>query len=329
MKRDDTLWKGILENVFDDFLRFFFPDADKLFDMEKGFEFLDKELEQLFPTENGESPKFVDKLVKVYTKTGKEQCILVHIEVQGYDDKGFAKRMFTYFYRILDKYGIPITAIAIFTDANLNFRPNVYEYEYLGTKNSFHFNTYKIIDQREELLTNSDNPFAIVVLTVLLALKKKKMDDAGLFELKYSLAKELLQRQFSKNKINNLMVFLQLYVKFADPEYNHKFEQALEVLTENKTTMGIQEMVLERAKKEGLKRGMEEGLEKGMEQGMEQGMERGIKKGLEKGLEEGLEKKGYEVVKNLLESNRFTIEEVANFANVTEEFVLKVKSGLK
>ncbi|TAM96844.1 MAG: hypothetical protein EPN39_12730 [Chitinophagaceae bacterium] len=49
MKRDDTLWKGILENLFDDFLRFFFPDADDLFDMKKGFEFLDKELEQLFP----------------------------------------------------------------------------------------------------------------------------------------------------------------------------------------------------------------------------------------------------------------------------------------
>ncbi len=81
MKRDDTLWKGILENIFDDFLRFFFEDADTIFDFEKGFQFLDKELEQLFPVEESESPKFVDKLVKVFTKAGKEEWMLIHIEV--------------------------------------------------------------------------------------------------------------------------------------------------------------------------------------------------------------------------------------------------------
>jgi hypothetical protein len=38
----DILWKGIIEDLFSDFLRFFYPDADELFDMEKGFDFLDK-----------------------------------------------------------------------------------------------------------------------------------------------------------------------------------------------------------------------------------------------------------------------------------------------
>jgi hypothetical protein len=28
----DTLWKGLLEDIFDDFLRFFFPQADEIFD---------------------------------------------------------------------------------------------------------------------------------------------------------------------------------------------------------------------------------------------------------------------------------------------------------
>ena len=51
MKHNDILWKATLEDLFDDFLRFFYPDADQLFDLEKGFEYLDKELEQLFPPE--------------------------------------------------------------------------------------------------------------------------------------------------------------------------------------------------------------------------------------------------------------------------------------
>ena len=69
MKRDDSLWKAILEDIFDDFLRFFFENADEIFDMNRGFEFLDKELEQLFPIqENDFNPKYVDKLVKVFNK---------------------------------------------------------------------------------------------------------------------------------------------------------------------------------------------------------------------------------------------------------------------
>ncbi len=53
MKRDDRivgpcLWEVIFEDIFVDFLRFFFEDADIIFDMSRGFQFLDKELEQLF-----------------------------------------------------------------------------------------------------------------------------------------------------------------------------------------------------------------------------------------------------------------------------------------
>ncbi|HMP31519.1 MAG TPA: hypothetical protein PKD85_18095, partial [Saprospiraceae bacterium] len=66
MKRDDTLWKAILEDVFDDFLNFFYADAQNIFDFNKSFEFLDKELDDLFPKEESESIKYVDKLVKVY-----------------------------------------------------------------------------------------------------------------------------------------------------------------------------------------------------------------------------------------------------------------------
>jgi hypothetical protein len=49
---------------------------------------------------------------------------------------------------------------------------------------------------------------------------------------------------------------------------------------------------------------------------------------IEKGRREGIEKKGHEVVKNLLIAGKFTIAEIANFANVTEDFVCRVKKDL-
>ena len=289
-------------------MRFFFKDADVLFNMEKGFQFLDKELEQLFPQEDSEAPKFVDKLIKVFTKTGGEEWILCHIEVQGYHDKDFAKRMFTYFYRILDKYDRPVTAIAIFTDANKKFHPKAYEYEYLGTKNVFNFKTYKILEQDEKALAEDDNPFAVVILTVLLALKKNKLNDEILFKLKYSLAKSLLLRKISRKKIDDLLIFLQLYVRFADSEYSVKFEKVIEELTENKRTMGIREMVLERAAKEGT--------------------EKGLKQGIEQGIERGREESKMEFVKNLLATGKFSVTEIANLANASEAMVYEIKSRL-
>lgn len=301
MKKNDSLWKGILENVCDDFLRFFFKDADTLFDLRKGFGFLDKELDQLFPADDGPAPKFVDKLVRVYTRKGKEEWILVHIEIQGYEDRNFAQRLFTYFYRILDKYHRPVTTIVIFSDPNKNYYPTEYTYDFLGTKCHFQFNTYKIIDQDEKDLEKNSNPFAFVIHAVLLAIKGKKMDDESLYKSKYWLAKSLLRRQLPKKKISDLLIFLRQYVKFANKNFNVKFDTAIQTLTENKKTMGIRELVLHQAKQEGVQEGLQKGLEKAQTR----------------------------VVKNLLADGRFTMPEIAGISGVTENFVRKIKRSLK
>jgi hypothetical protein len=66
MNRNDILWserriEGILEDIFPDFLTFFIPNATDLIDFERGFEFLDKELEQIFPPDGDQfKPSHID-----------------------------------------------------------------------------------------------------------------------------------------------------------------------------------------------------------------------------------------------------------------------------
>ena len=43
-RKSDILWKVVIEDVFADLLRFIFPDADEVYNMERGFVFLEKEL---------------------------------------------------------------------------------------------------------------------------------------------------------------------------------------------------------------------------------------------------------------------------------------------
>ncbi len=50
---------------------------------------------------------------------------------------------------------------------------------------------------------------------------------------------------------------------------------------------------------------------------------------LEKGRKEGIEKGKGQVVRNLLGTNKFTLSEIANFADVTEDFVKKIQASLK
>lgn len=47
MVNKDALWKGIIEDLVEDFVHFFFSDAVPQIDFDRGFTFLDKELAQL------------------------------------------------------------------------------------------------------------------------------------------------------------------------------------------------------------------------------------------------------------------------------------------
>jgi hypothetical protein len=71
MKKLDILWKGIIEDLPVHFILFFFPNARNLLALSRGIEFLDKELETLFPLDNPQHPRFVDKLLKVFTLDGQ------------------------------------------------------------------------------------------------------------------------------------------------------------------------------------------------------------------------------------------------------------------
>lgn len=299
MQRDDSLWKAVLEDIFDDFLRFFIPNADDLFDIERGFEFLDKELEQLFPPDEDEfQPRYVDKLVKVYTRNG-EEWILVHVEVQGYTDPDFAQRMFTYYYRILDKYQRPITAFAILTDSNRRFHPTVYERSFIGTQLRYEFNTFKVLDQPDEDLDRTDNPFGAIIQTVKLALQRRKRGIGGeeLLDLKLDLAKRLLAKKIPKGKIRILMDFLRHYVRFQTDTLRTKFDEQLSILTNQRKTMGLEEFLLQRAERQGEKKGSEQAKK--------------------------------QFIQNLLAKTDLSDNQIADLADVDVSMVIKLRSKRK
>ncbi len=240
--RKDILWKGIIEDLFEHFLTYFYPNSPEIFDFSKGFEFLDKELEQItIPARS--KHRFADKLVKVYTKEGEEKWVLIHIEVQGYVDEIFSKRMFTYHYRIYDKYDKTVAAFALFTDDNPKYRPDTFETGLLDTKIFYQYGTFKLSDYKPEDFQKSNNPFAIVLETAWYALKQNKLTDENHFALKLDLARRLHKRGFPKKTFLKMCNFIKHYVSFANTELLPKLVGEIDTITETAKPMGILEAI--------------------------------------------------------------------------------------
>jgi len=195
----DSPWKEALEQALPDFLALFFPEAHAGIDWSRGYRFRDKELQQVVrDAELGR--RYADKLAEVYTLDGAETWVLVHIEIQGQADPGFAERMYVYHYRLFDRYRRDVVSLAVLTDAKGGFRPHGYERERWGCSLRFRFPTVKLLDWRDRTaaLEADRNPFALVALAQLQAMAYRGPGRKG---AKLRLIRFLYARDYSREQI--------------------------------------------------------------------------------------------------------------------------------
>ena len=197
MSDHDSPWKMALDAYFQEFLDLLFPAIHEQVDWSKGYSFLDKELQQI--TSDAESGRrYADKLIQVYAKDGSETWVLVHVEVQGEPEAAFAERMYTYQYRLRDRYGVDVVSLAVLADTREGFRPTTFRYERWGCALTFTFPTAKLIDWevRWAELEASANVFALVVMAQVQARRVK--DGATRKDVKVALIRLLYERGYSR-----------------------------------------------------------------------------------------------------------------------------------
>ena len=230
----DTRWKEIIELLFEDFVDFFMPNLFKEIDFSRKPEFLKQELYKIIAIPENSDKKINDTLVKVYLKNKKTQWILIHIEVQVDHETEFSERMFTYFYRIYDKFKIKeITAIALFVGENAPKNYSQFTNKYFGTEINYKYNSYLVRKQNEKELQKSKNPFAIAVLAALYIIKTKKNLDNRL-KLKVALINFIRKRAEEGNFPKSIIVPLVLFVmnlmrldKKREAQFQHQFYKPL------------------------------------------------------------------------------------------------------
>jgi predicted transposase YdaD len=268
MLTQDKLWKAIFEDFFPNAVAFYFPNLHSAIDWSRGFSLLDKELKQIFP-ESEETHRRVDLLVQVWLLDGSERYLLIHVEVQGYKDPNFPNRMFVYFYRLTDRFSVPVVALALLTDSDKTWTPDRYEYVCEDTQLTYRYKAYKLANYSPGDFDKDPNPWALVMKAALIGLKNS-WDDESLLRVKTNLYRELRARGYTVDQSRGLFQFIKYYVHFAEKEFYDKFENEIEIIDHSKTEpMGIIELVKEHLIEEAKQEGLEKGLEKGMKKGEE------------------------------------------------------------
>ena len=106
----DQRFKEFLHVFLRDFLKLFYPHVEKRLDFHN-IEFLDKEV---FTDLHDGSRREADVVAKLRTGDGKQELVLIHVEIQSRPRRDVNERMFEYYSLLRSRYKIPIFPIVIY-----------------------------------------------------------------------------------------------------------------------------------------------------------------------------------------------------------------------
>jgi Domain of unknown function (DUF4351)/Putative transposase, YhgA-like len=266
----DRLFKELLTTFFVDFLKLFAPDVVAFLDVDS-IEFLDKEI---FTDVTAGERYEADVIVKARFR-GRDTCFLIHVEHQASKQGDFARRMFVYFARLHEKYGLPIVPIALFSyDAPKTPEPSVYEVALPSgeTVVRFAYRTVQLNRLTWRDFLRHENPVAAALMA--------KMDIAveDRPRVKLECLRLLATLKLDPARTRLISGFVDTYLRLSPIEETRFETQLAELVPPEKE--GVMELTTS---------WMERGIEQGLQQGLQQGLMQGLLRGREEGLHQGLE----------------------------------------
>ncbi len=267
----DSPWKEILERYFEAFVAFYFPAVHSQIDWSQPVVFLDKELQRVV-RDSRQKRRIVDKLARVRLKDGREEWVLIHVEVQGASETDFAKRMYVCHYRIFDRYDRRVASLAVLTDTQKKWRPCEFGYDLFGCRIQFEFPIVKLIDFGNDWdsLEKSRNPFAIVTMAHLKTIQTRNNPQARR-HWKFQIVKGMYERGFQRHDVVHLFRAIDwmmdlpagLSIAFDNDLENYERVHTMRYVT------NIERRALAKGREEGREEGRHAGLLEAVGLGLE------------------------------------------------------------
>jgi hypothetical protein len=266
----DNPWKEAIEHYFPEFMAFYFPEAYACFDWSQGYTFLEQELRSVIH-DAALGKRHMDKMAQMKLNNGEERWIYVHVEIQAGHDSDFARRMFTYNYRIFDKYDRPVGSFAVLADDNQQWCPDHFGYEVGGSRHYLEFPVVKLLrysDQIDELLI-SENPFALVTAAHLKT-QATRGNNGNRYQAKFTFMRQLLNKGWTRERILPLLRALDGMLRLPD-DLDRELWQDIIKQSEGDTGMTYISSLERFAIEKGVLQGRQEGWQEGWQEGRQEG----------------------------------------------------------
>ena len=185
--------------------------------------------------------------------------------MQGESEDDFDQRMYTYQYRLRDRYGVDIVSLAVLADTSPSFRPDRYDYARWGCEVHYLFPMSKLIDWEDNWtsLEHSNNVFALVVMAQIKA--KRLKNSAKRKDAKIGIIRLMYERGYTKQQIQELFTIIDWMIQI--PSFlNEEFLSAIYAIEEEKKMPYINT-----AEQVGIEKGRLVGHQEGRKEGRQEG----------------------------------------------------------
>ena len=214
----DAIFKELLTTFFLDFVEAFLPDVAGFIDP-ASIEFVDKEL---LRGVTGRRKRYVDLIVKAKFK-GEDRVFLIHVENQAKVEPGFARRMYRYFSRLMEKFDLPVYPVALLSyDSPRRQEPDRYEIVFPGkTVLQFEFTVIQLNRLSWKDYIKTPNPAAAALMT------KMQIAPEDRIKVAKEITRMMLTLKLDPDKVQIVFGFMENYLKLTGAELQ-QYEQELE-----------------------------------------------------------------------------------------------------
>ena len=265
MTDHDRLFKELLTTFFVEFVSLFFPEMGDYLDPD-GLVFLDKEV--FTDVTEGEKHE-VDIVVRARFRAengvppAPGAFFLVHVENQSSAEPQFGRRLFRYWARLFEKYGLPVYPIVVFSyETPKREEPDRFDVTFPDLPVlDFRYRVIQLNRLSWRDYMDKHNPVASALMA------KMSVAPQDRWRVKLECLRLLATLRLDRARMRLISGFVDTYLELTKEEESH-FEAAL-TTGERKPQEEVMEIVTSWMRK-GIAQGLEQGLQQGMEKGKEQ-----------------------------------------------------------
>jgi Domain of unknown function (DUF4351)/Putative transposase, YhgA-like len=225
MPDNDKAFKELLGSLFKEFVDLMLPKLGEYLDANT-MQLLDKEL---FVNVTAGETHEADLVIKAKYKE-QDAFFLVHIEAQAHYQATFSRRMFNYFARLYEKYGLPVYPIAVFSyNSDRRIEPTEHVVEFPDLKVlQFTYQTVQLSRLNWRDFANNPNPVAIALMTTMRIHPKDRA------KVKLECLRLLATLKIDPAKMELISKFIYTYLKLTAKQEREFQQQMAQIASQEK-----------------------------------------------------------------------------------------------